>query len=77
MAAVCALRGDTAAALSWLDRAIDQGWRKAAFTRFDPLLASLHKSPTFARLVARDDSLSAVERRRAEPPAARRRQASS
>ena len=65
MAAVCALRGDTAAALTWLDRALDHGWRKAAFTRFDPLLASLHGSPTFARIVARDDSLSAAERRSA------------
>jgi tetratricopeptide (TPR) repeat protein len=68
MAAICALRGDTAAALSWLSRAIDQGWRKVAFVRFDPLLNALHGSPTFARLVARDDSLSAVERRLAEKP---------
>ena len=65
MAAICALRGDTAAALSWLDRAIDQGWRKAAFTRFDPLLGSLHGSRTFARLLARDDSLARFERQRA------------
>ena len=69
MAAIFALRGDTAAALSWLARALDQGWRKAAFTRFDPLLASLHGSPAFARLVARDDSLSAAERRTSWTPA--------
>jgi tetratricopeptide (TPR) repeat protein len=66
MAAISALRGDTAAALSWLDRAIDNGWRKSAFTRFDPLLVSLHDSPKFARIMARDDSLSSAERRRAE-----------
>ena len=66
MAAICALRGDTVAALSWLERAIDQGWREVAFTRFDPLLASRHSSPAFARLIARAASLSTVERRRAD-----------
>jgi tetratricopeptide (TPR) repeat protein len=71
MAAIAALRGDTAAALSWLSRALDQGWRKVAFMRFDPLLASLHGSSAFARLVARDDSLSAVERKNAAVFAAR------
>jgi tetratricopeptide (TPR) repeat protein len=65
MAAIFALRGDTASALTWLSRAIDQGWRKVAFTRFDPLLTSLHGSRGFERLLARDDSLSAAERRAA------------
>jgi tetratricopeptide (TPR) repeat protein len=70
MAAICALRGDTAAAMTWLDRALDHGWRKVAFTRFDPLLVSLHGSPRFARQLERDDSLSASERRKARRMAA-------
>ena len=41
------------AALDWLERAYDAGWRDARTLAQDPLLASISREPRFARLVSR------------------------
>jgi tetratricopeptide (TPR) repeat protein len=52
-AAIHALRGDAVAALDWLERAYDAGWRDARTFAHDPLLASISREPRFARLLTR------------------------
>lgn len=58
--------GDTAAALDWLERAVDLGYRGAPVLRSIPVLEPLRDHPRFQALLARVDSLLAEERRLVE-----------
>ena len=61
-----ALRGDVPAALDWLERAYQAGWRDARTTRVFPLWASLQREPRFERLAARIEADVAAMRARAD-----------
>jgi hypothetical protein len=65
-ATVCAIRGDIAQALVWLERAIDSGWRDARTTRLNPMWASLHGEARFEQLVRRMEADVAAMRARAD-----------
>ena len=65
-AAIHALRGESAAALDWLDRAYDAGWRDARTSALDPLLASIRREPRFARLLSRIEADVTAMRARAD-----------
>ena len=65
-AAIHALRGESVAALDWLERAYDAGWRDARTLAHDPLLASISREPRFARLVSRIEADVATMRARAD-----------
>jgi TolB-like protein/tetratricopeptide (TPR) repeat protein len=65
-AAIHALRGESAAALDWLDRAYDAGWRDARTSALDPLLVSIRREPRFARFVSRIEADVAAMRARAD-----------
>ncbi len=65
-AAIHALRGESAAALDWLDRAYDAGWRDARTSALDPLLASMRREPRFARLLSRIEADVTAMRARAD-----------
>lgn len=55
--------GDTAAALAWLERSVDAGYRGAPTLRSIPVLEPLRDHPRFEALLARVDSLVAEELR--------------
>jgi tetratricopeptide (TPR) repeat protein len=65
-AAIHALRGESGAALDWLDRAYDAGWRDARTLAHDALLASITREPRFAQLVSRIEADVATMRARAD-----------
>lgn len=65
LAAVHAIRGETAEALRWLRAAVDAGWRAHRLAVRDPLLATLHGDGRFGRLMAEVAELVAAARRRA------------
>lgn len=52
-AALYLMRADRAAALDWLRRAAEAGWRDAATLERDPLLAPLAQEPRFIEIVER------------------------
>jgi tetratricopeptide (TPR) repeat protein len=47
LACIASLRGDRHEALTWLQRAVDAGWRDYLWGMNDPLLESLHRDQTF------------------------------
>jgi tetratricopeptide (TPR) repeat protein len=65
-ATVYAIRGDVAAALDWLERAYQAGWRDARTTRLMPMWTSLRGDARFERLVARMEADIATMRARAD-----------
>ena len=58
------LLADTAAALDWLEDAIDSGYRDVRMMRTVPVLESLRHHPRFRSLATRIDRLLVEERRR-------------
>jgi TolB-like protein len=56
IAAIHAVRGETAAALEWLERAYEAGWRDYRVTRRDPFFVGLKEEPRFRALLARMES---------------------
>jgi hypothetical protein len=54
LAAVHAVRGETAEGLGWLRRALDAGWRPHRLAARDPLLRNLHGASGFERLIEED-----------------------
>jgi tetratricopeptide (TPR) repeat protein len=64
IAAIHAIRGETAAALDWLDRGYEAGWRDYRNTRRDPFFAGLRSDGRFRALLARMESdVRTMERR--------------
>jgi TolB-like protein len=64
IAAIHAIRGETAAAMNWLDRGYEAGWRDYRNTRRDPFFAGLRREPRFRALLARMESdVRTMERR--------------
>lgn len=55
-------QGDTAAAVADLQRAVDAGFRDAAWLRATPLFAPLRAAPGWSRLLARIDADVAAQR---------------
>jgi predicted component of type VI protein secretion system len=65
LACVHAIEGDKDAALQWLERAYEAGWRGWPQSNWSPLLDPLRGDPRFARLMARIDADIAAMRKRA------------
>ena len=66
LAAVAAMRQDTTAALDWLQRAHDGGYRDYAFLELNPILVQLMgKDPRFIAFIDRMRRDVAVQRERA------------
>jgi serine/threonine-protein kinase len=64
IAAIHAIRGETTAALDWLDRGYEAGWRDYRNTRRDPFFAGLRSDDRFRALLARMESdVRTMERR--------------
>lgn len=63
-ACVQAQRGDVAAALDSLERAVAMGWRRAWWMRLDPTLAPLRGDERFGRLLMRVEAASGAGRSR-------------
>jgi tetratricopeptide (TPR) repeat protein len=68
IAAIHAVRGETAAALEWLERGYEAGWRDYRITRRDPFFAGLREEPRFRALLARMESDVRVMQERALSP---------
>jgi tetratricopeptide (TPR) repeat protein len=51
IAGVYSMLGDTATAMAWLERSVDNGFACWPFFRMDPHLANLREVPAFVRLV--------------------------
>jgi TolB-like protein/Flp pilus assembly protein TadD len=66
IATIHAIRGDVPAALDWLERAYQAGWKDPRITRMLPMWASLHREPRFAQLVARMEADLTAMRARAD-----------
>jgi TolB-like protein/predicted Ser/Thr protein kinase len=66
MAGVAALRRDTVAALDWLSRAYDAGYRDYGFLERDPLFAGLEANSGFREILDRTRKDVEAQRRRAE-----------
>lgn len=66
LAVASLLLGDTAAALHWLDEAVDHGFRDLRLAHSLPLLDPLRHHPSFHAWIDRLERLQAVERERAE-----------
>ena len=66
IAAIHAARGDTAAALEWLDRAYQAGWREARSIARDPFFDGLREHRRFREIVAQAEGDVVAMRRRAE-----------
>ena len=56
IAAIHAVRGETAAALQWLERGYEAGWRDYRITRRDPFFAGIREEPRFRNLLNRMES---------------------
>jgi tetratricopeptide (TPR) repeat protein len=65
LAAVYALRGDTAEAITWLERGYEAGWRTPYHVSGAPWFASLEQEQRFRGLVARMEADVAAMRQRA------------
>ena len=68
IAAIHAVRGETVAALEWLERGYEAGWRDYRFTRRDPFFAGLREEPRFRALLARMESDVSTMQQRALSP---------
>jgi TolB-like protein/tetratricopeptide (TPR) repeat protein len=68
IAAIHAVRGETAAALEWLERGYEAGWRDYRITRRDPFFAGLREEPRFRGLLARMESDVSTMQQRALSP---------
>ena len=68
IAAIHAVRAETAAALDWLDRAYEAGWKDYRITRRDPFFAGLRNEPRFRALLARMETDVADMQQRALSP---------
>ncbi|HUQ14489.1 MAG TPA: protein kinase [Gemmatimonadales bacterium] len=68
IAAIHAVRGETAAALEWLKRGYEAGWRDYRITRRDPFFAGLREEPRFRALLARMESDVSTMQQRALSP---------
>jgi TolB-like protein/cytochrome c-type biogenesis protein CcmH/NrfG len=66
MAAVHALRGETAAALEKVERAYEAGWRDGRTLAIDPLVASVRSEPRFRQVLSRIEADVAAMRARAD-----------
>ncbi|HZD05196.1 MAG TPA: tetratricopeptide repeat protein, partial [Longimicrobiales bacterium] len=66
MAVAHLILGDTAAALDWLEEAVDVGYRDVRLVRTIPVLDPLRGHPRFQALLERMEILLAEERRRIE-----------
>jgi tetratricopeptide (TPR) repeat protein len=65
LAAISAVRGDTAAALEWLEHGYRAGWRDNRVLARDPLFDGVRAHPRFRQLVSRMQQDVATMRRRA------------
>jgi TolB-like protein len=65
-ATIYAIRGDTMAALDWLERAFTAGWRDPRTTKLNPMWASLRGEPRFQQIVSRMEADVAAMRSRAD-----------
>lgn len=65
LAAAAALRGDADAALAWLERALDAGYRDYGFLERDPIFRSLGSQPGLQRVLDRMRRDVAAQRERA------------
>jgi TolB-like protein/Tfp pilus assembly protein PilF len=65
LACVHAIEGDRDAAIQWLERAYEAGWRGWPQSNWSPLLDPLRGDPRFRRLMARIDADVAAMRKRA------------
>jgi hypothetical protein len=65
LAALCALRDSSAAALDWLERAYAAGERDYRMTLRDPFFAGIKDEARFRRILARMESDVVVMRERA------------
>jgi TolB-like protein/Flp pilus assembly protein TadD len=66
IATVHAIRGDVPAALDWLERAYQAGWRDPRIARMVPMWVPLRGTPRFEQLVARMEADLAAMRARAD-----------
>ena len=66
IATVHAIRGDVPAALAWVERAYQAGWRDPRIARMLPMWASLRREPRFEKLVAQMEADLAAMRARAD-----------
>ncbi len=64
LAVASLILGDTTAALDWLDRAVDAGYRDVRMLQTVPTLEALRPHPRFRRLVGRLEDLLRRERDR-------------
>ena len=65
-ATIHALRGEVPAALDWLERAFQAGWKDPRTTRLMPMWTALRREPRFEQLVARMEADVAAMRARAD-----------
>jgi tetratricopeptide (TPR) repeat protein len=65
IASIHAVRGDTAAALDWLDRAYQAGWHETRVMARDPFFAGLRGNQRYREIVARAQADVDAMRRRA------------
>ena len=56
LAAISAIRGETAAALESLEQSYRMGWKDPRILRIDPFFASLRQQPSFRKILARMSS---------------------
>ena len=66
IATVHAIRANVPAALDWLERAYQAGWKDPRIARMVPMWASLRREPRFEQLVARMEADVAAMRARAD-----------
>ncbi|MBI4429367.1 MAG: hypothetical protein HY562_09645, partial [Ignavibacteriales bacterium] len=66
IAAVHAVQGNKEAALEWLKKAVDAGWRLYRIAQIDPFLESLRAEGEFQQLMSKVKTMVDEERRKVE-----------